>query len=91
MTPRAAKPSWHERSRRTAKAEELVKEIGRLRKRLGISQSAMLESVAHWPELWWAQCALQVGKAPPSDDTKTMVLAALAKGALVERMAEVRT
>ena len=86
MRPRVTSPSWFERNGRAVKADKLVSAVHDMRKRLGISESAMLESVSHWPPLWWAQLAVLAGTQPPSDATKDAVLATLARSALVERL-----
>lgn len=91
MTPRRSPPPHPRKlANQAAKADLLVAEIHKMRRRLGISQAAMLESVAHWPPLWWAQVALQCRKDPPSEDVQNAAIATLAKAALLERMAEVR-
>lgn len=87
MKRRIAQPHPAEVRNRRAKADALVEEINRMTDKFGITKSAMLNSVALWPPLWWAQCSLQIGKEPPHDDTILAVLAVLSRAALIERLA----
>ena len=84
---RANLPNWHEIAGRREKADALVAEINRMRGTLGITPTAMLNSVALWPDSHWRQLAMNIGKTPPSSETVTAVLAVLSRGALVDRLA----
>lgn len=86
MRPRIDRPHWAEVRARAVKADALVAEINRMREVLGITPTAMLNSVALWPDSHWRQLAVNIGKAPPSSDTVTAVLAVLSRAALIDRL-----
>jgi hypothetical protein len=88
MKPRTERPNVFEIRARAAKCDALVAEINRITEQLGVKKSLMLNAVAVWGNREWSELALQIGRRPPSPDTRNAVLAVLSRAALVERLAE---